>query len=138
VFVTDATRTPRYWHGGAPDLRPGDLVTPRPPGDTAHLVDGCPTCEARRAGRQLASDDNDPKWVYVTTDREYARLYAHGYPRGGLYIVDPIGELHDRSEYDPHPSWGVESARVLSVYDPCVILTKSQERRWLRTAGLRS
>lgn len=128
--------TERYWHGGAPGLKPGDLITPRPQNDTGHLVDGCPTCEARKAGAQLATDDNNPDWVYVTTSREYARLYAAGYPRGTLYQVEPIGEMHDRTgEHDPEPSWGVESARVLVVYDPVVVPTASQWRRWSRMAG---
>lgn len=55
----------RYWHGGAPGLKPGNLITPRPADDTSHLVDGCPTCEARKAGQQLAVDDNNPEWVYA-------------------------------------------------------------------------
>lgn len=124
---------PRYWHGGAPDLRPGDILEPRPHNDTRHLVDGCPTCEARRNGQPLPDDDNDPNLVYITTDREYARLYAHGYPRGALYEVDPIGEMVDRTgTHDPAPSWGVPAARVRSVYDPVVILTPRQVRRWQR------
>lgn len=54
--------------------------------------------------------------------READRLYAHGYPRGALYQVEPLGELHDRTgTHDPYPSWGVEAARVL---------------RWRRLAGL--
>lgn len=125
----------RYWHGGAPGLKPGDLITPRPPGDHDHLVDGCPTCEARRRGEQLDSDDNDPGLIYITTDRDYARIYASGYPRGALYRVEPIGDLVDRSEHDPAPSWGVASARVLAVYDACVTLTPKLLRRLLRRWG---
>jgi hypothetical protein len=129
--------TPRLWHGGVPDLRPGDLIIPQAADAGRHLVDGCPTCEARRDGRPLSDDDNNPHWVYVTTNREYARLYAHGYPRGALYQVEAIGELHDRTgTHDPHPSWGVEAARVLTVYDPVVIVSPNQQRRWLRMAGL--
>lgn len=68
----------RLYHGGVPGLRIGDLIEPRPDRDERHLVDGCPTCEARRRGEQLAADDNDPSLIYVTTDREYARIYASG------------------------------------------------------------
>lgn len=126
----------RYWHGGVPDLKPGDLITPPPPGQGPHLVDGCAVCEARRAGMPLATDDNNPDWVYITTDREYARLYAAGWPRGALYQVEPIGALHDRSAHDPLPSWGVAAARVLVVYDPVVTLTASQVRRMRRLADV--
>lgn len=122
----------RYWHGGAPGLCPGDLIEPRSKDDAAHLVDGCPTCEARKAGQQLADDDNDPGLVYVTTDRDYARIYAAGYPRGALYCVEPVGALIDRSENDPVPSWGCEAARVLSVYDPVVVLTAKRIRQLTR------
>lgn len=100
----------RYFHGGAPGLKPGDLIEPQPLGEGKHLVDGCATCEARRAGQQLKADDLDASLVYVTTDREYARLYAGGYPRGALYVVDPIGELTPSP--DPVPSWGCSGARV--------------------------
>lgn len=122
----------RYWHGGAPGLKPGDIISPRDPGDTAHLVDDCPICEARRQGQQLDSDDNDASLVYVTTDRDYARIYAAGYPRGGLYRVDPIGELVDRGEHDAAPAWGCDAARVLSVYDPIAALDAKRVRSLLR------
>lgn len=126
-------RRARYWHGGAPGLKPGDLVTPRSEGDTRHLVDGCPTCEAMRSHDRpggLARPDR----IYVTTEREYARLYAAGYPRGGLYQVEPIGEMEDVTGVDdPVPSWAVTSARVLVVYDALVILSTSQYRRLIRT-----
>ncbi len=119
------------YHGGVPGLRRGDVITPRATGDTAHLVDGCPTCEARRAGVPLAGDDLDPSMVYVTTDREYARLYAAGYPRGALYRVDVDGDLDVRSP-DPVPSWAVPSARVVAVLDALVILSPSDLRRMVR------
>lgn len=120
------------YHGGAPGLRPGDLITPRPPGDTAHLHDNCPTCQARAAGQPLDGDDNNPNLVYVTTDRDYARIYAAGYPNGAIYRVTPIGELTDRSDHDPVPSWGCAAARVEAVLDPLVYLTDKQRRQLVR------
>lgn len=121
-----------YFHGGAPGLRIGDIIEPRHPRDTAHLIDGCPTCEARRSGDQLDIDDNDPNLVYVTTSRDYARIYAAGYPRGGLYRVEPVGDLVDRSEHDPVPSWGCPSARVVAIIDPLVSLSPKRVRSLLR------
>lgn len=120
----------RYFHGGAPDLRPGDLIEPPKAGDTAHLRDDCPTCVARAQGTPLTGDDLDPTLVYVTTDREYARIYAAGYGNGALYVVEPIGELTPSP--DPVPSWGVSAARVLSVYDALVRFTAKDVRRAAR------
>lgn len=121
----------RLFHGGAPGLRPGDLITPRLAGDTSHLVDGCPTCEARRNGTPLEGDDLDATLVYVTTDRDYASLYAAGYPRGGLYRVETEGPLVTPSP-DPVPSWGVPTARVVAVLDPLVRLSAHDVRRFSR------
>jgi hypothetical protein len=120
----------RYFHGGAPGLKPGDLIEPRPPGEGKHLVDGCPTCEARKAGAPIEGDGLDPTLIYVTTDREYARIYAGGYPLGALYVVEPIGELTPSP--DPVPSWGCEAAIVSGVYDACVRLSPAQVRRAVR------
>lgn len=120
----------RLWHGGAPGLRVGDIIEPRSTSDAAHLIDGCPTCEARRDGSPLADDDLDPSKVYVTTDREYARIYAAGYPNGALYRVEAIGDLTPSP--DPVPSWGCSSARVLAVYDRRVSLTPREIRRVTR------
>jgi len=94
------------------------------------LIDGCPTCEARKVGQPLATDNNDPTLIYVTTDRDYARIYAAGYPRGALYVVEPAGDLTPSP--DPVPSWGCRSARVTGVYDACVQLSEAQVRRAMR------
>lgn len=123
------------YHGGAPGLRPGDIVEPRPAGEQRHLVDGCPVCEARRAGAPLPDDDLDPTLVYVTTDRDYASIYAAGYPRGALYRVETDGPLTPSP--DPTPSWGTPSARVVSVLDPLVVLSPHDVRRFARRYGLR-
>ena len=120
-----------YWHGGAPGLRPGDVIEPRADGDTRHLVDDCPTCEARRVGAQLADDPNDARQVYVTTERDYAKVFAAGYPRGWLYRVEPVGDMQ-RTDDDPVPSWAVGSCRVVSVYERCVTLTAARAASLLR------
>lgn len=120
-----------YWHGGAPGLRPGDMIEPRADDDQRHLLDGCPACEARRAGRQLADDPNDALRAYVTTDRDYAKIFAAGYPRGWLYRVEPVGDMQ-RTADDPVPSWAVGSCRVVSVYERCVTLTAARAASLLR------
>ena len=124
------TATDRLYHGGPPGLRPGDLITPRQADDTSHLIDGCPTCEARRAGTPLPTDDLDPALVYVTTDRDYATIFAAGYPDGGLYRVETDGPLTPSP--DPVPSWGAPSARVVAVLDPLVRLSAHDVRRFAR------
>lgn len=120
----------RLYHGGTPGLRPGDLITPRPADDTTHLIDGCPTCEARRTGHPLPDDDLNPALVYVTTDRDYASIYAAGYPRGALYRVDVDDELEPSP--DPVPSWGVPQARVVAILDPLMQLSAHDFRRFMR------
>jgi hypothetical protein len=120
----------RYFHGGAPGLRVGEMIEPQPLSEGRHLLDGCPTCEARKAGQQLPTDDLDPDLIYVTTDRDYARIYAAGYPLGALYVVEPIGELAPSP--DPVPSWGCAAAIVSGVYDACVRLSPGETRRALR------
>lgn len=118
----------RYFHGGAPGLNLGDLVLP----GHDRFVDGCPTCEARKAG--TSPIDPLPAQqgrVYVTTDREYARFYASMFPRGDLYVVEPLGELV-ASDEDRFPSWTAEAARVRSVYDRYVQLTPKQRRALLK------
>lgn len=116
------------FHGGAPGLKPGDMITPQ--SGTAHLVDGCPTCEARRTGAPLADDNLDPRMVYVTSTRDYAKVYAAGYPLGALYRVEPLGALTPSP--DVVESYGVPAARVVSVLDPLVKLSDHEKRRLIR------
>jgi hypothetical protein len=125
----------RWWHGGAPGLRPGDLIEPTT--GTRHLVDGCKECEARRHGGTLMHDAGPrPDRVYLTRDRDYARIYANGYPRGALYTAEPLGELEPTTGLDPVPSFAATAARILSVYDPCVTMTLKEIRRSMRRYGV--
>ncbi|MDX3239760.1 hypothetical protein PV392_29560 [Streptomyces sp. ME03-5709C] len=125
----------RYFHGGTPGLRPGDLVTPHPP----NIVDGCPICAAKAEGRQplvpgLGVVDpltERPDRVYLTTDRDYGRFYASKFPRGDLYVVEPVGPVEPSTE-DRFPTWVCEAARVRTVYDRYVQLTVRQRRALLR------
>jgi hypothetical protein len=129
----------RYFHGGIPDLKPGDLITPHPP----KIVDDCPICVARAAGQTAVINGEPvdpatgrPDRVYITTDREYARFYASKFWQGDLYVVEPVGHLEPSTE-DRFPSWTCEAARVRTVYQRCVLLTPKQRRallkRWTAT-----
>ncbi|MEU6318179.1 hypothetical protein [Streptomyces sp. NPDC047009] len=125
----------RYFHGGVPGLKPGDLITPSPP----HVVDGCKVCEARahgltattRDGKTIDPPTGRPDRVYITSDREYARYYASRYWYGDLYTVEPVGEPEASTE-DPFPTWCVPAARVVSIYTRAVQLTPHQRRSLLR------
>lgn len=126
------TMTGRLWHGGVPDLRPGDLIEP---GGTRRHHDGCQFCEARANGQAVVAPDGsliDPPTgrldrVYLTTDRDYARFYASLWGRGDLYRVDPMGAVEWSAE-DHFETWCAESARVVAVVDRAVLLTPGQRR----------
>ncbi|MFB7443095.1 hypothetical protein ACFC01_33150 [Streptomyces mirabilis] len=124
----------RYFHGGVPGLKPGDLITPSSP----HVVEGCKVCEARAqgltamvGGEAVDPPTGRPDRVYITSDRDYARFYASRYWYGDLYTAEPVGELEASTE-DPFPTWCVPAARVVSVYTQAVQLTRSQRRSLLR------
>lgn len=120
MSATKPEARPRYFHGGVSGLKPGDLLEPQ-----AHpgwRRDDCAWC------RSGGDSSGHPDSIYVTTEREYARYYASRYGKGWLYVVEPLGELMP-SEEELVPSFRCESARVLSVYDRAVVLTRSQRRR---------
>lgn len=124
--------TPRYWHGGAPGLRPGDLIQP---GHERRQHDGCRFCEARANGQAVVAPDGSlidapterPDRVYITGDRDYARFYASLYGRGDLYRVEPVGVCEPSTE-DHFDTWCAEAARVVAVVDRAVLLTPGQRR----------
>ena len=124
-----------YWHGGAPGLPVGALITP---GHERKLHDGCPYCEARAKGQAVISPlgavdppSGRPDRVYITTDRLYAKHYASLYGRGWLYRVEPVGDVEPSPE-DSIPTWLAEAARVVAVYERAVQLTDSERRRLWR------
>jgi len=138
--MTNHTPIGRLWHGGIPDLKPGDLITPHPP----NIVDGCAICAAKARGEQphlpgipgvVDPLTERPDRVYITPDREYARFYASKYPTGDLYVVEPVGDMETSTE-DPFPTIVVPAARVITVYSRAIRLTTGQRRtltnRWER------
>lgn len=120
-----------YYHGGMPGLRVGQTLVPSPP----NFLDDCPICQAKKAGINIGIDPPTahPDRIYITTDRDYGRFYASKFPRGALYVVEPVGELEPSTE-DYFPTWKVAEAKVRAVYDRYVQLTMTQrrslQRRW--------
>lgn len=116
-----------FYHGGVPDLRPGDLLLP---GHTRRHHDGCPWCESRAAGGAFLGMDGPSLLpaVYFTPVRLYAKFHASMYGRGDLYRVEPVGDL-SRSTEDSLETWTAPEARVVSVYDRAVLLTNTERRR---------
>lgn len=108
----------RYWHGGAPGLRVGDVIRPS-------------STIGVRSATQLAAEfpDYDSDRVYVTNDKAHARAYAanwrHPHPasiediaaRGDLYNVTPKGDRNDDPDYPTGVSWGCDKAIIVAVIE---------------------
>ena len=114
----------RYWHGGVPGLRPGDELLP--PTITGNKI----ALTARYVPSTVDADHARHDRVYLTTNRAAARAFAACYPNGALYIAEPIGATEPDPDA-PTVSIRCERARVVSVYDPCVLWSE-RGHRWLR------
>lgn len=127
-----AQRPGRLWHGGFPDLKPGDLLLP--PSATgqhrqAAMVNEMISAHPGFDPDDVRPDDRSPHWVHFTPHRNVALAYAASartdYGRGALYVVEPIGPV----EVDPDmPVQGLRAhtARIVTVYDPCVNISDSR------------
>ncbi len=117
----------RYWHGGVPGLKPGDVLVPP---EVSGVSDALSEYrEMFGVDPALLRRDR----VYVATDRQVARAYAAFRPSGSLYEVRPEGVL----EPDPDCSvdglsWQCERAVVVSVVDPLVWFRGRPLRHWMR------
>ncbi|MFC8332801.1 hypothetical protein [Streptomyces olivaceus] len=114
----------RYFHGGVPGLRRGDLLLPPAVTGTARTL----TADVLDMGGAARRDR-----VYVTTGREVARVYAALFPDGAFYEVEPLGEL----VADPEcavagVSWECLAAWVVRVVDPVVLARARPLEAWLR------
>lgn len=89
----------RYFHGGAPGLKVGDLVRP-----------------AISLGITKARTPNQPRYsprrVYITRLRWYAELFANG-ARGDVYEVRPVGR--PLPDLDARGSFTCSCAEVVAV-----------------------
>ena len=125
----------RLYHGGKPDLHPGDLITP---GHTRPTHHGCPWCHARTQQAQGGPTPHidplpqHPDRVYATPSRAYAQFHASLYGRGDLYQVTPNGPLTQSTE-DTIETWTAPSYTITTtIIERAIQLTWKQRRALLR------
>lgn len=120
----------RYFHGGHPGLRPGELVLPPDVTGTEHTL----SRYAAELGGAPHARRTDV--VYLAAEREgreVARAYAAFHPDGALYRVDPHGAPEpDPDCAVPGLSWQCPAAEVVAVVDACVLFRTRSPERWLR------
>jgi len=121
----------KFYHGGVPGLKPGDIIEP---GFERHPHDGCPICEAQQRGEDV-QPDQVPDSVYFTSERIYAKFFADLYGRGWLYAVEPIGDW-ELSKTDHMQSMVVGHLKVLRVVEKAIKLTPNEIRQ-IRRSELR-
>lgn len=116
----------RFFHGGIPDLKPGDLILPP---DTT----GTPRTLATYSEQLADSGHVRRDRVYLTVGRDVAKVYAAFYPDGALYEVQPHGDLHPDPDCTvPDVSYEAPAARILRVIDPAVLLRNRTVDAWVR------
>lgn len=127
--------TKPLYHGGAPDLRPGELLTP---GHERKQHDNCPWCQANaqaaksKTGYDGHSGHTDQSThVYATTNRLYAKFHASLYGYGDLYRVTPVGDSSISDEDTIH-TIKAPAMRIEAVIDRAVRLTNTERRRLAR------
>ncbi|MDX3575932.1 hypothetical protein [Streptomyces sp. FL07-04A] len=117
----------RYFHGGYPGLKPGDLILPPDQTGTEHRL----SATSAELGAPAHATRTDV--VYLTTGRDIAKVYAAFYPDGALYEVQPDGDLHPDPDCTvPGVSYQAPAARILRVTDPAVLLRTRTVDAWIR------
>ena len=116
------------YHGGVPGLSPGDLIEPgHPRGPYRRRF------EAFGPLREIDPPARSADLVYLTPSRIYAAGFAHAWPHGDLYRVEPLGVI-DVSGEDGVETYTAPAARVIAAVDRAVTLTAREERRATRKA----
>ena len=117
------------YHGGAPDLQPGDSIEP---GHSRDNYDDCPICRARREkGADAIEGTGHPEQVYCTRYRDYAALYASMYGKGDVYQVRPVGEL-EASDEDFDGCYRCDRLVIVRAVERHVTLTPKRRRKVIR------
>ena len=117
------------YHGGAPDLKPGDYIEPVHSRDN---YDDCPICRARREkGADAIEGTGHPEQVYCTRYRDYAAFYASMYGKGDVYQVRPVGDLIESDE-DFEGCYRCDRLVVVRAVERHVILTPKRRRKVIR------
>lgn len=102
-----------YFHGGAPGLKPGDLIRP-----------------AISLGIVKTKTPNQPRYnprrVYITRLRWYAELFANG-QQGDVYEVRPVGRAHP--DPDARGSFCCSCAEIVAVAARHPVPMPEQARR---------
>lgn len=104
------------WHGGVGGIRVGGpLLPPTIMGDPATVANYV---------RELR-----PDWVYLTTDREFARVFAamvfDAYGHSALYRVGPVGGIETDPDF-PEAGFAARRATIIEVAERDVRLTDSE------------
>lgn len=106
----------RFWHGGTPGLKPGDVLRP------GAIVGARNLAQALRVDH----DDYDPNVLYVTSDKAHARFFAASwrsadtaldYVRGDLYNVRPKGGRAPDPDYPDGVCWSCARAVIIAVVE---------------------
>ncbi|WP_439947236.1 hypothetical protein [Streptomyces sp. BBFR109] len=123
--VTGIARPVKYFHGGIPGLKPGQLVLPPTTTGTGRTL--------AEHSEQLGGEHVRRDRVYLAASRDVAKAYAAFYPDGALYAVEPRGHVEPDPDCSlPGLSWQCEAAEVLTVVDPVVLFRSRTPERWLR------
>lgn len=118
------------YHGGVPDLKPGDAIEP---GHSRDNYDDCPICRARREkGASAIEGTGHPEQVYCTRYRDYAALYASMYGKGDVYQVRPVGELEASIGEDFEGCYRCDRLVVVRAVERHVTLTPKRRRKVIR------
>lgn len=125
----------RLWHGGIGGLKVGDRVLPPSMTGNGRIAAIRRELLAQVPGFDpsvVTPDDVSQEWVHFTPHRKVALAYAascfHDFRHGALYVVEPIGDVETDPDM-PVQSLRAHEARVITVYDPYVSMSRDKAAR---------